>query len=154
MLDQSIAAIPARPGGTLIPKKTTQLTMCCWLGLYRSTPPPLPAHFASLQIFLTHLLVYKPSLMIYGTTHAPANVDERTKPKLYQRMVASSTTGVLAILLASPADKVKTMLQASSPHHPAASFMCIIRCPLTPCTLHCSSFTSCVPVVCNTGKGS
>lgn len=52
--------------------------------------------------------------MLYGSTSAPTNVNERKKPMLYQRMVASSTTGVFAILFASPADKVKTMLQAQS----------------------------------------
>ena len=53
------------------------------------------------------------NLMNYGTTTKPTNPDEIKEVTLGQRLLASSSTGAVAMVLANPAELVKTKLQAS-----------------------------------------
>lgn len=59
--------------------------------------------------------LYDPTVnyLIYGKTTKPENPDEIQDVKLWHRMLASSSTGAVAMVFANPADLVKTKLQAS-----------------------------------------
>eukprot|EP00045_Choanoeca_perplexa_P007275 m.64561 g.64561 ORF g.64561 m.64561 type:complete len:327 (-) comp14006_c0_seq1:1030-2010(-) len=59
--------------------------------------------------------LYEPTVnyLNYGTTTKPSDPDEIKEVQLWQRMLASSSTGAVAMVFANPADLVKTKLQSS-----------------------------------------
>lgn len=59
--------------------------------------------------------LYEPTvnLLNYGKTTAPDNPKEHVPVALWQRMLASSTTGAFAMVFANPAELVKTKLQSA-----------------------------------------
>ncbi|EDQ91453.1 uncharacterized protein MONBRDRAFT_15407 [Monosiga brevicollis MX1] len=59
--------------------------------------------------------LYDPTIsyLNYGTFEKPTDPSELKEVQLWQRMLASSSTGAVAMVFANPADLVKTKLQAS-----------------------------------------
>ena len=77
--------------------------------------------------------MYEPAINLikYGTTEKPADVTLQKPVSLWERMLASSSTGAVAMVLANPAELVKTKLQALAklpPGAPPPAFNSTISC--------------------------